>query len=51
MGMAPSAGSFDYVPPANRQFDPGRNIDFYCLGIIFNSISSTLTAGQPRRRS
>src|SRR5205814_3825136 len=46
MGMAPNAGWFDYVPLANRQFNPGRNIDFYCLGIIFNSIASTLTAGQ-----
>jgi len=46
MGMAPNAGWFDYVPLASRQFDPGRNIDFYCLGIIFNSIASTLTAGQ-----
>jgi len=46
LGMAPNAGWFDYVPLANRQFDPGRNIDFYCLGIIFNSISSSLTAAQ-----
>ncbi|HEY5662064.1 MAG TPA: cbb3-type cytochrome c oxidase subunit I [Gaiellaceae bacterium] len=46
MGMAPNAGWFDYVPLANRQFNPGSNIDFYCLGIIFNSIASTLTAGQ-----
>src|ERR687887_1603077 len=43
LGMAPNAGWFDYVPLASKQFDPGRNIDFYCLGIIFNSISSTLT--------
>ena len=27
-----------------RTYDPGRNIDFYCLGIIFNGIASTLTA-------
>jgi heme/copper-type cytochrome/quinol oxidase subunit 1 len=46
MGMAPNSGWFDYVPLANRQFNPGHNIDFYCLGIIFNSISSSLTAGQ-----
>jgi cytochrome c oxidase subunit 1/cytochrome c oxidase subunit I+III len=46
MGMAPNAGWFDYVPLASRQFNPGRNIDFYCLAIIFNSIASTLTAGQ-----
>ncbi|HSB39077.1 MAG TPA: cbb3-type cytochrome c oxidase subunit I [Gaiellaceae bacterium] len=46
MGMAPDAGWFDYVPLASRQFSPGRNIDFYALAIIFNSIASTLTAGQ-----
>jgi cytochrome c oxidase subunit I+III len=46
MGSAPNAGWFDYVPLASKQYDPGRNIDFYALGIIFNSISSTLTAGQ-----
>jgi cytochrome c oxidase subunit I+III len=46
MGIAPNAGWFDYVPLASRQYDPGRNIDFYTLGIIFNSIASTLTAGQ-----
>jgi cytochrome c oxidase subunit I+III len=46
LGIAPNAGWFNYVPLANREFDTGRNIDFYALGIIFNSISSTLTAGQ-----
>src|SRR5436189_506879 len=46
LGIAPNAGWFNYVPLANREFDTGRNIDFYSLGIIFNSISSTLTAGQ-----
>ncbi|HKU59400.1 MAG TPA: cbb3-type cytochrome c oxidase subunit I [Gaiellaceae bacterium] len=46
IGQAPNAGWFDYVPLASRQYDPGRNIDFYALGIIFNSIASTLTAGQ-----
>jgi len=46
LGMAPNAGWFDYVPLASRAFDPGRNVDFYCLGIIFNSIASTLTAAQ-----
>ncbi|HET7568731.1 MAG TPA: cbb3-type cytochrome c oxidase subunit I [Gaiellaceae bacterium] len=43
MGLAPNAGWFDYVPLASRKFDPGPNIDFYCLAIIFNSIASTLT--------
>jgi cytochrome c oxidase subunit I+III len=46
MGSAPNAGWFDYVPLASKQFNPGRNIDFYALGIIFNGISSALTAGQ-----
>jgi cytochrome c oxidase subunit I+III len=46
LGMAPDAGWFDYVPLANRAYDPGRNIDFYCLGIIFNSVASALTAAQ-----
>src|SRR6201995_1298992 len=46
MGMAPNAGWFDYVPLGSRTYDPGRNIDFYCLAIIFNGIASTLTAGQ-----
>jgi cytochrome c oxidase subunit I+III len=46
MGEAPNAGWFDYVPLASAQFDPGRAIDFYTLGVIFNGIASTLTAGQ-----
>src|SRR5213078_2924376 len=29
---------------ANAKFTPGAAIDFYCLGIIFNGISSSLTA-------
>ena len=44
LGMAPNAGWFDYVPLASRTYDPGKNIDFYCLAIIFNSISTTLGA-------
>jgi cytochrome c oxidase subunit I len=46
MNQAPNAGWFNYVPLASRQFDPGHNIDWFCLGIIFNGISSTLTAAQ-----
>jgi cytochrome c oxidase subunit I+III len=41
---APNAGWFDYVPLALKQYDPGRNIDFYALGLIFNSVSSTAAA-------
>src|SRR5207253_1693225 len=39
-----NAGWFDYVPLALKQYDPGRNIDFYALGLIFNAVSSTATA-------
>jgi cytochrome c oxidase subunit I len=44
LGMAPNAGWFDYVPLASRRYDTGLNIDFYCLAIIFNGISSSLAA-------
>jgi cytochrome c oxidase subunit I+III len=44
IGSAPDAGWFDYVPLASRDFSPGPNIDFYCLGIIFVGISTTATA-------
>jgi cytochrome c oxidase subunit I+III len=44
LGVAPNAGWFDYVPLASRAYDPGPNIDFYCLALIFNGIASTLTA-------
>jgi cytochrome c oxidase subunit I+III len=43
-GIAPDAGWFDYVPLALRRFDPGLNIDFYALGLIFNGVSSTLAS-------
>jgi cytochrome c oxidase subunit I+III len=44
MGQAPNAGWFDYVPLALRSYAPGRNIDFYALGLIFNSVSTTAAA-------
>jgi cytochrome c oxidase subunit I+III len=44
IGSAPDAGWFNYVPLANAQFSPGPNIDFYCLGLILNGISSTATS-------
>jgi cytochrome c oxidase subunit I+III len=46
LGFGPNAGWFDYVPLASRLYDPGRNIDFYSLGLLFNGIASTLTAAQ-----
>ncbi|HEY7196382.1 MAG TPA: cytochrome c oxidase subunit I [Gaiellaceae bacterium] len=44
MGRAPNAGWFDYVPLASKQFDPGINIDFYALGLIFTGVSTTAAA-------
>jgi len=41
-GMAPNAGWFNYVPYANSQANPGLNIDFYALGMIFLGISTTV---------
>jgi cytochrome c oxidase subunit I+III len=44
MGFGPNAGWFDYVPLALRHFNPGPNVDFYALGLIFNGISTMLAA-------
>src|SRR3954469_12953313 len=44
IGTAPDAGWFNYVPLADAQFSPGPNIDFYCLGLILNGISSLATS-------
>jgi cytochrome c oxidase subunit I+III len=41
---APNAGWFDYVPLALKEYDPGRNVDFYALGLIFSGISTTIGA-------
>jgi cytochrome c oxidase subunit I+III len=43
-GNGPDAGWFDYVPLASRQFSPGPNIDFYALGLLFVSVSTTTSA-------
>jgi cytochrome c oxidase subunit I+III len=44
MHRAPNCGWFCYTPLNRRAFDPGPNVDFYALGLIFNSISSTAAA-------
>ncbi len=46
IGVAPNAGWYNYVPLSGSHYDPGRNIDVYCLGIILNGIASSLTAAQ-----
>ena len=44
MGALPNAGWFNYVPYANRTYNPGVNIDIYALGMILFGISSTVGA-------
>jgi cytochrome c oxidase subunit I+III len=44
IGDAPNAGWFNYVPLAEKPYNPGPNIDFYNLGLIFLTISSTVGA-------
>jgi cytochrome c oxidase subunit I len=44
MGSGPDAGWFDYVPLGSREFSPGPGVDFYALGLIFNSASTTAAA-------
>ena len=41
---APNAGWFNYVPYAALPYNPGLNIDFYALGVIFLGLSTTVGA-------
>jgi len=43
-GHAPNAGWFNYVPLASKEFDPGPNVDFYALALLFSGISTTATS-------
>src|ERR671930_1555960 len=44
MGKGPNCGWFCYTPLNTKQYDPGLNADFYALGLIFNSMSTTAGA-------
>jgi cytochrome c oxidase subunit I+III len=44
IGQAPDAGWFNYVPLADIEHSPGLGIDFYCLAILFLTISTTAGA-------
>ena len=43
-GHSPNSGWFNYVPLASRAYNPGSGIDFYCLGLLLNGISSTVAS-------
>lgn len=42
VGAAPNDGWFNYVPYALRPYNPGPNMDFYALGMIFLGLSTTV---------
>jgi heme/copper-type cytochrome/quinol oxidase subunit 1 len=44
IGAGPNDGWFNYVPYAERAYNPGLNQDFYALGMIFLGISTTIGA-------
>ena len=43
-GLFPNDGWFNYVPLSEKAFTPDLNIDFYALGLIFLTISTTAGA-------
>lgn len=44
IGAVPNDGWFAYAPYSLKQFNPGPNMDFYALGMIFLGISTTAGA-------
>jgi cytochrome c oxidase subunit I len=44
IGAGPNDGWFNYAPYSSRQFNPGMNMDFYALGMIFLGISTSVGA-------
>ncbi|MGH7658729.1 MAG: cbb3-type cytochrome c oxidase subunit I, partial [Gemmatimonadales bacterium] len=44
VGQAPNDGWFSYLPFADTPYNPGLNIDFYALGLLFLGISTTVGA-------
>jgi cytochrome c oxidase subunit I len=43
-GNGPNDGWFNYVPYAERDFNPGLNQDFYSLGMVLLGVSTTVGA-------
>ena len=44
IGEAPNDGWFNFAPYSLKEFNPGPNMDFYALGMIFLGISTTAGA-------
>jgi cytochrome c oxidase subunit I len=44
VSLAPRAGWFAYVPMAGKVYSPDLGMDFYCLALVFLTISTTVGA-------
>lgn len=44
LGAVPNDGWFNYAPYSLKQYNPGPNMDFYALGMIFLGVSTTVGA-------
>ena len=44
MGQSPHGGWFAYAPYTSIRYSPGYGMDFYCLALIFLTISTTVGA-------
>lgn len=44
VGIGPNDGWFNYVPLAEKPYNPGLNEDFYAIGMIFLGISTSVGA-------
>jgi cytochrome c oxidase subunit I+III len=44
MGRGANCGWFCYAPLNSRTYDPGLNVDFYALGLIFTGLSTSAGA-------
>ena len=42
VGQMPDGGWFNYTPLTEARFDPGYNIDFYAVGLLFLGISTVV---------
>jgi cytochrome c oxidase subunit I len=44
VGQAPDGGWFAYVPLTTASYSPGLNLDFYAIGLVFLTLSTTVGA-------
>ena len=44
VGQAPDGGWFAYVPLTTAAYSPGLNLDFYAIGLVFLTVSTTVGA-------